>query len=88
MFLANSAWVTFRDGQSGTPLVSQDVQAYTAIRVDIWVVDPGGKVDFRWFKWVIGRKVYSKEEDTSGVRTITLLCRVISYVFFIKHSRL
>jgi len=61
----------FRDGQSRAPLVSQDVQAYTAIGVDVRMVDAGGEVDFWWLKWIIGREVYGEEEYTSRIWTIT-----------------
>lgn len=52
------ALLTFRNGQSWTPLIAQDVEAYAPIRVDVWVVDAGGKVDFRRLERIVGREVY------------------------------
>jgi hypothetical protein len=49
--------LTLRDGQSGAPLVSQDIQADAAVRVDVGVVDAGGEVDFRGLERVVGREV-------------------------------
>ena len=60
--------LTFRDGQGGAPLVSQDVQADAAVRVDVGVVDAGGEVDLGRLEGVVGREVDGEEEDTSGVR--------------------
>ncbi len=48
---------TFGDCQGGTPLVSQNVQAYAPVGVDIWVIDASGEIDLRWFKRVVGREV-------------------------------
>ena len=62
------AGLTFRDGQGGAPLVSQDVQADAAVRVDVGVVDAGGEVDLGRLEGVVGREVDGEEEDTSGVR--------------------
>ena len=56
---------TFRDGQGWAPLVSQDVEAYATIRVDVWVVDTRSEVDLGRLERIVGRKVYGEEEDTS-----------------------
>ena len=50
---------TFRDGQSRAPLITQDIQTYAAVGVDVGVVDAGCEVDFRRFERVVGRKVNS-----------------------------
>jgi len=44
----------FGDGESRAPLVSQNVQADAAIRVDVWVVNAGGEVDLRGLEGVVG----------------------------------
>ena len=66
------AVLTFRDGQSWTPLVSKNVQAYTAVRVDVWVVNPSREVYFRWLEWIVCGEMDREEENTAGVWTITL----------------
>ncbi len=73
--LPGNAHITFRDRQRWTPLITQDIQADAAIRVDVWVIDAGGEVDFRRFEWIVGWEVDGKEEDTARVWTLTLtLC--------------
>lgn len=58
---------TFRDSQSGRPLVSQDVKANTAVAVDVGVIDTGGEVDLGRLEWVVCWEVDGEEEDTSGI---------------------
>jgi len=41
------------DGEGGTPLVLQDVQADHALAVHVAVVDPGPELDLRWLEGVI-----------------------------------
>lgn len=48
---------TFGDRKSWTPLVSQNVQAYATVRVDVWMIDAGREIDFGWLEWIIGGKV-------------------------------
>lgn len=48
---------TFGNRQGRTPLIPQDVQAYAAVRVDIWVIDASREIDFWWLEWIIGGKV-------------------------------
>ena len=50
-------YITFRNGQGWTPLVTQDIQANAAVGIDVWVVDAGGKIDFRGLERVVGREV-------------------------------
>jgi len=57
----------FRDGQRRAPLVSQNVQANAAVRVDVWVVNTCCEVDFWWLEWVICGEVDGEEEDAAGV---------------------
>lgn len=64
--------LTFRDGQSGAPLVSQDIQTDAAVRVDVGVIDASGEVDLRRLEGVIGGEVDGKEEDTARVWGVTL----------------
>ena len=71
---------TFRDGQSWAPLVSQDIQTYASVRVDIGVIDAGREIDFRRLEGIIGWKVYGEEENTTRVWAITLLHATISLV--------
>lgn len=48
---------TFGYCQGWTPLIPQDVQAYAAVRVDIWMIDASREIDFWWLEWIIGGKV-------------------------------
>jgi hypothetical protein len=45
--------LTFRDGQSRTPLITQNVETDATIAVDVRVVYASCKVDFRGLEWVI-----------------------------------
>lgn len=58
---------TFGNGERGAPLIPQYVQADAAVAVDVWVVDAGGEVDFRWLEGVVCWEVDREEEDTAGV---------------------
>ena len=29
------------------------------------MIDPSGEVDFRWFKWIVGREMDREKEDSS-----------------------
>lgn len=58
------------DGQRRAPLVFQNIQADTAIGVDIAMIDASSKVDLRWLEWIIGREVNVQKEDTSGIRRV------------------
>lgn len=71
---------TFGDGQSGTPLVSQDIKAYTSVGVDVWVIDASSEVYFWGFKRIVGREMNRQKEDTTRVWALTL------YVF--QHMRI
>lgn len=57
----------FRDGQSWAPLVSQDVQADAAVRVDVRVVDAGSEVDLRRLERVVCGEMDGEEENATGV---------------------
>lgn len=73
--------LTFRNGESRTPLVSQDVQADAAVRVDVGVVDAGGEVDLGGLEGVVGREVDGKEEDTARVWGVTLYDLLVSWIW-------
>lgn len=66
---------TFRDGQSWTPLISQNVEADAAVGVDVGVVDASGEVDLWGLERVVGREMNREEEDTTRVWRVTL-CHV------------
>lgn len=53
-------------------MVTEDIQANAAVRVDIWVVDAGSKVHFRRLKRIIGWEVDGEEKYTPRVGTVTL----------------
>lgn len=63
---------TFGNGQRRAPLVTQDVQADATVRVDVRVVDAGCEVDLGRLEGVVCGKVDGEEEDTAGVRRVTL----------------
>lgn len=67
-----TARLTFGNGQGRAPLVSQDVQADAAVRVDVGVVDACGEVDLGRLEGIVGREVNGEEEDTARVGRVTL----------------
>ncbi len=58
---------TLRHCQRRAPLVSQNVEADAAVRVDVGVVDPRCEVDLGWLKRIVGGEVDGKEKDASGI---------------------
>lgn len=48
---------TLRYCQRWAPLVTKNVQADAAVRVDVGMIDSGGEVDFGRLERVVGRKV-------------------------------
>lgn len=64
--------ITFGYGQSRTPLVSQDIKAYTSVGIDIWVIDASSEIYFWWFERIIGREMDRQKEYTTRVGTFTL----------------
>lgn len=64
--------ITFGYGQSGTPLVSQDIKAYTSVGIDVWVIDASSEVYFWWFERIIGREMDRQKEYTTRVGAFTL----------------
>ena len=65
--------LTFRDGQSRAPLVSENVQADAAVAVDVGVVDAGGEVDLGRLEGVVCGEMDGEEEDTARVWGVALL---------------
>jgi hypothetical protein len=63
---------TFGNGQRRTPLVSENIQADASVGVNVRVIDPSCEVDFGRLEGVVCREVDRKEENTAGVRGITL----------------
>lgn len=55
------------DCQCRRPLVLQNVQTDTSIRVDVAVIDTSGEVNLRRLEWIVRREVDIEEEDTSGI---------------------
>lgn len=82
----NHAGRTFGDGQGRTPLVSKNVQANAAIRVDVWVVDAGCEIDLWRLEGVVGREVDGEEEDAARVRAVALFAKV-SGIFVLLCTR-
>ena len=67
--------ITFGDCESRTPLVSQNVKADAAVRVDVGMVDTGGEIDLRRLERVVGREMDRKEENAARVWRVTLSCQ-------------
>lgn len=65
---AANAQQDFGNGESGRPLVLQNVQADPAVRVDVAVVNASRKVDLGRLERVISRKVNVQKEDSTGIR--------------------
>jgi hypothetical protein len=72
LYLYISLWPTFRDSQRRAPLITQNVQAYATVGVDVGVVDTSGEGDFGRLEGVVGREVDVEEEDAAGVGRVTL----------------
>jgi hypothetical protein len=47
---------TFRNSQSGRPLISQNVQTNGSVGVDVGVIDLGREADLGRFERVVGRE--------------------------------
>lgn len=60
--------LTFRDCQRGAPLVTKNVQADAAVRVDVGVVDTSCEVNLGRLEGVVGGEVNGEEENTARVR--------------------
>lgn len=58
---------TFANGERWAPLVSQNVQTDTSVRVDVGVVNAGGEVDLRGLEGVVGWEVDCEEEYAARV---------------------
>lgn len=68
--------LTLRDCESGTPLVSEDIETDAAVGVDVGMVDARGEVHLGRLERVVGGEVNRQEEDTSGVWGVTLIASV------------
>ena len=55
------------NSQGRTPLILQNVQTNTSIRVDVTVVDASCKMHLRRLEWIVRRKVNIEKEYSSGV---------------------
>jgi hypothetical protein len=51
--------LTLADGQSWTPLIPQDIQTDRTVRVDIGVIDSGGKVDLGRLEGVVCTTIHT-----------------------------
>jgi len=55
------------NGKSRTPLILENIQTDSPVRVDVAVVDAGGEVYLWGFEWVVCWEVDVEEEDSAGV---------------------
>ena len=58
------------DGEGGTPLLLENVEADASVRVDVRVIDTSSKVELWRLERVIGREVDVQEVNTTGVRAL------------------
>jgi hypothetical protein len=58
------------NSQSGAPLVFQDIQADTAIGIDIAMINASGEVDLWWLERIVSREVNVQKEDTASIRRV------------------
>ena len=65
--------LTFRDGQGGAPLVSENVETNTAVAVDVGVVDASGEVDLGRLEGVVGGEMDGEEEYAARVWRVALI---------------
>lgn len=63
---------TFGNGQRRAPLVTQDVQADATVGVNVRVVDASCEVDLGRLEGIVCGEVDGEEENTAGVRRVTL----------------
>jgi hypothetical protein len=61
----------FRDCQSRAPLLLQNVQAYTSIRVNVWVVHLGLKVDLRRLERIVRREMDFDKKDATRIGAVS-----------------
>jgi hypothetical protein len=69
---------TFRNSQSGTPLIAQDITADRTIVVDIRMVDLGRKRDTRRSEWIVHWEGDSEKEEAASIWRITLEAQYVS----------
>ena len=55
------------NSKSRTPLILENIQTDSSVRVDVAVVDAGGEVYLWGFEWVVCWEVDVEEEDSAGV---------------------
>lgn len=55
------------DGQGGTPLVLQNIQTDTSIRVDVAVIDASSEMNLWRLEWIVRRKVDIEEENATCI---------------------
>ena len=70
--------LTLRNGQGWAPLVPQNVQADTAVGVNVGVVDPSSEVDLRRLEGVVCGEVDGEEENATRVWRITLRGKILA----------
>jgi len=58
------------DGQSGGPLILQDIQADTTVGVDVRMVNSSIETDLGRLEGIISGEVNAQEENTSGIGTV------------------
>ena len=46
-------------------MVSKDIQADTAVGVDVRMVDASREIDLGWLEWIVRGEVYGKEENAA-----------------------
>ena len=63
---------TFGYRQGGAPLISENVQADTSIRVDVGVVNASCEVHLWRLEGIVCREVDGEEEDAARVWRVTL----------------
>lgn len=73
-----AAVLTLADGQSRTPLIPQNVQTDRPVRVDVRVVDSGGKADFGGLEGVVCAS--ASEHQGRGDQVISQRLLVICHI--------
>ena len=58
------------DGECGAPLLLENVEANTTVRINVRVIDACREVDLWWLERVIGGEVNVEEVDTAGIRAV------------------
>jgi len=59
------------DRQCGTPVIFEDVETDTSLRVDIAVIDLCDEANFWWLEWIVRGELNLEIENTVGIGSVS-----------------